>query len=294
MDRGKRSVILATVGFIVVLAFGAPAAFATDTDSRSNCTTTTHGDTTPFVHKNAAGNADTNGTHVLTAHGVKMTTPDNDAKVYGYFNLEPAVNLHDIKGAGFSNANGSGLAPSYQFGLSVNGAWGGTLAWEQTYQPDAYKGTGDVLHGGNSKWYITKDHPGYAKHTVKTWDQILALLPENTTAVYYGLNQGAGGTAENTVDDLKLVTKSWCKCHTWGTKYTSPSASPSTSKSVSPSPSVSKSAVATPTTSTSGTPSLPVTGAGTTSLVLAGVGAVAAGAVVVLASKKRRRKFVAE
>lgn len=282
---------LAAAGVTAVLAFAAPAAATGGHD----CTTITHGDTVPFVNRNAADTANTNGTYTLTTDGVKIVTPDNDAKIYGYLPLSPSLKLTDIYDAGFKNINGSGLAPSYQFGLSVNGAWGGTLAWEQTYQPDGYKGTDDVLHNGNSKWYITKDHPGYAHHTVKTWKELLALLPKDTVATYYGLNQGAGGIATNTVDQLQLKTKSWCKVHTWDTKYT-PSPSPSISKSPSPSPSVSASASASKSAGPSVTPTgLPVTGASPGGTVLVGVGLLLVGVVLVggvwYASRRRRVEF---
>lgn len=276
---------------IVSVALGSPPASATET-----CKTTTHGDTTPYTNLGADEKTYTSGKFTLTDKGVKLETPENSSKVYGYFNLQPAVKLADIKAAGFKNLNTSGLAPSYQFGLNINGAWGGTLAWEAVYQDAGKTGTEDVLHGGASKWYITKNYPAtgtpvYTAHTTKTWTEILALLPADTTAVYFGLNQGSGGIADNTVDKLKLVTKHTCTIHTWGTQYTSPSPSPSKSSSApaSASASASVSAPASASTSASAAPGLPVTGSSTGTFAAVGGGLVVAGGVLVVALRRRRK-----
>jgi LPXTG-motif cell wall-anchored protein len=284
-----RRLAAAAAGAVFALTAIAVTAAPSVATGGNECAGIKHSDTKPFVNRNAADTANTNGTFTLTANGVKIVTPDNDAKVYGYFELTPALPLTGIQAAGFSNINGSGLLPSYQFGLSVNGAWGGTLAWESTYQPAGYQNPTDVLHSGNSKWYITKDHPGYTHHTVKTWDELVALLPEGSSAIYYGINQGAGGIATNTVNNVKLKTKTWCKNHTW-TDYVSPSASASASASVKPSTSATATH-ATPTSSAA--PSLPVTGVNAGGVALLGGGLAAAGAGLFLAFRRRNRvKFL--
>jgi len=301
--------ILAVVAVLAATGLAATAAPAGATWTPP-CPIATHDTVSPFVHLAADGTTQTNGTHTLLTNGVRIVTPDAAAKVYGYLPLSPEVKLTDITAAGFANSNTSGWLPSYQFGLKVNGAWGGTLAWESTYQPAGLAGVGDVLHGGASVWYITKSFPalGYTAHTAKTWAEIVALLPADTTATYYGLNQGAGGIADNTVNTLKLATKTTCKVHKWGTVYAPKSPSGSTSATPSASTSATPSNAVTPGPSASATPivtaptttppamvgaSLPVTGPGVG--IIAGVGLllVVAGAAGIYFSRRRRTDFAA-
>lgn len=301
----RAAVAGAAIAVAMLAAVAASTTPAAATGVKPGCTTVTHGSTNPFVNLAADEHTVTTGTFTLTTDGVKLVTPDNAAKVYGYLPLSPEVKLADIDEAGFKNINGSGLAPSYQFGLHIGGQWGGTLAWEQTYQPAGKTGTDDVLHHGSSSWYITKNYPAtgtptYTAHTVKTWDEILALLPKDTTAFYYGLNQGAGGVATNTVDDLVLQTtvynteakkkKTTCTRHTWDTKYTSPSPSPSSSPSPSASVSPAVSATAVHTPSSSPTSALPVTGPETGRIMFFGLGAVIDGVLLTFAAAWWRRR----